>query len=402
MSGGLRRHVHETDEAHRTTPLELFFDLVFVFAITQVTTLMAADPTWRGALHGFIVMGLLWFAWTAFAWLGNQAQADEGVLRAGLVAAMVALFVVALVIPHAFGNPPGLDAPLVLAVGFVMVRLVHLGVYLVAAGEDAGLRAQLLRTTGPIALWAALLVAGAFIEGWGRVLLWALALLVDYVGIFVTGAEGWRLRSASHFAERHGLIIIIAIGESIVAVGVTASAEPLTWPVVAAVVLGLAVSIALWWTYFDVVAPVAEGVLTRATGPERARLGRDSYTYLHFPMVLGIVYLALGLKKVTAYVADSTDHDIGDPLTGFPLVAMYGGVIVYLVAHIFFRLRNVHSVNVQRVAVATVLLLLLPVASRLPALASLGLLAALLVGLISYEATHFAAARRAVRHTGTQ
>jgi low temperature requirement protein LtrA len=280
-----------------------------------------------------------------------------------------------------------------------VARLVHLGVYLVAAGDDAGLRRQLFLTAGPIAGWAALLVAGAVAEGALRLVLWGLALAVDYVGVFVSSrAGGWRLNSAPHFAERHGLIIIIAIGESIVAIGVGATEFPLTTAVLAGVLLGLAVSVALWWSYFDVVAPVAERVLTRAEGPERARLARDSYTYLHFPMVVGIVFIALGMKKVLNHVADTGHHDLGDPLPGVPMVALYGGVALYLLSHIAFRLRNVHSINRQRLVVAALLVALLPVAAQLPALAALGLLTALLIGLISYEAMKFADARWAVRH----
>ena len=145
-------------------------------------------------------------------------------------------------------------------------------------------------------------------------------------------------------------------------------------------------------------APVAEKVLHRAQGAERARLGRDSYTYLHLPMVAGIVFLALGLKKVIEYVADTEHHDLTDPLTGIPLLALYGGVALYLLAHVAFRLRNVGSVNRQRAVTVVLLIALLPVAWQLPALASLGLLAAVLVLLIAYESTVHADARRAIRH----
>jgi low temperature requirement protein LtrA len=396
----LRAHIHATDESSRVTSLELFFDLVFVFAITQVTALMSHDPTWAGALHGLMVLGLLWFGWTAYAWLGNQAKADEGLLRGGLVVAMAAMFVVGLAIPEAFHDlPGGLDAPLVFVAAFVVGRSVHLSVYFVAAGDDDGLRRQLLQAAAPIGVAALLLLAGAFSGESLRVVLWAVALLVDYAGIFVTSASGgWRLPAPAHFAERHGLITIIAIGESIVATGVGAASAPISWPLLTAVLLGLAVSVALWWTYFDVAAPIAERVLTRAVGQERARLARDSYTYLHFPMVVGIVFLALGMKTVVGYVADTGHHDLGDALPAVPLVAMYGGVAMYLTAHVLFRLRNVHSVNKQRVLVAGVLVLLLPVAAQLPALVALGVLAALLVGLIAYEAIRFAEARDSIRH----
>lgn len=394
-----RLRFEPTDASHRVTSLELFFDLVFVYALTQVTALMADDPAWPTVGRGVLILAILWFAWSAFSWLGNQAKADEGLLRAGLVVAMVAMFAVALSIPEAFDDRPGgLRGPLVFAVAIILVRLVHLTVYLVAAGDDAALRGTLTRVGVPISLFAALLVSGAFFDGSTQVLLWVLALVVDYVGIYVVGAEGWRLNAPSHFAERHGLIIIVALGESIVALGVGAERLAVTGPLVAAVTLGLVVSICLWWAYFDVVAPVAERVLARTEGAERARLARDSYTYLHFPMVAGIVFLALGLKKVITYVGDSAEHELSDPLTGVPLVALFGGVVLYLTAHVAFRLRNVRSVNVQRLVVAGLLLVLVPVAARVPALVALAMLAATLGALIVFETFRYAEARHAIRH----
>jgi len=394
-----RLRFESTDESHRVTSLELFFDLVFVYALTQVTALLAADTTWTGVARGVVVMCMLWFAWCAYAWLGNQAKADEGVVRAGLVLAMMPLFVAALAIVESFDDiGGGWYGPLTFAVAVVLVRSMHLVIYAVAAGDDRGLLLQLVRTAVPVTLFAALLIGGSLLDTTARLVVWAVAVAVDYAGIYLAGAEGWRLNAPAHFAERHGLIIIIALGESIVALGVGAADEPVSAPLVTAVVLGLGIAIALWWAYFDVVAPVAEKVLHRAQGGERARLARDSYTYLHFPMVAGIVFLALGLKKVIASVADTDHHDLADPLTGIPLLALYGGVALYLLAHVAFRLRNVRSVNRQRAVTVGVLVALVPVAWQLPALASLGLLAAVLVALIGYESTVHAEARRAIRH----
>jgi low temperature requirement protein LtrA len=250
-----------------------------------------------------------------------------------------------------------------------------------------------------VAVAAVLLVAGAVLGGAAQTALWALALLIDYSGVYLFGG-GWRLPAPGHFAERYGLIVIIALGESLIAVGVGAGDLPVTGPTIAAALLGLVVSLALWWLYFDVVAPVAERVLRRAQGQERVRLARDSYTYLHFPMVAGIIYLALGLKKVAQYVSDAEHHALTDPLTGTPLWALYGGVAAYLLAHLAFRERNIGSVNVPR-AVTVVVLLLAPLAvGPLPALAQLGVLAAVLVALIGFEVVRYAEARAAVRADG--
>jgi low temperature requirement protein LtrA len=267
-----------TDESHGVTTLELFFDLVFVFAITQVTTFMATDLGLRGSLRGLVLLCLLWFAWCSYSWLGNQAHADEGLLRGAYIVAMSAMFLVALAIPEAWGDEGGgISAPVLLAAALAAVRGTHLAVYVVAAAGDAGLRRQVVRTAVPVGLSAALLITGAVIGGPVQTALWGLAVVVDYSGIYLAGAD-WRLPAPGHFAERYGLIVLIALGESLIAVGVGVGHLPVTVPTVVAALLGMAVSVALWWSYFDVVAPVAERVLRRRQGIERVRLARDSYT----------------------------------------------------------------------------------------------------------------------------
>lgn len=403
MSTASRRpattRVRGTDETHRVTTLELFFDLVFVFAFTQVTQLMADDPTWTAGLRGLVLLALLWWAWCSYAWLGNQAQADEGIVRSTVVVAIVAMFVVALTIPESFVDlEGGLFAPFVLAACYAVVRLAHLACYLVAAGDDAGLRRQLLLTAVPVTAATGLLVVGGVAGPPYQTAIWASALLVDYAGIWLVGSAGWRLPSPVHFAERHGLIVIVALGESLVAIGVGVADKAISTAVIVASVLGFAVAVSLWWLYFDVVARVAEHTLAAATGEVRSRLARDSYTYLHFPIVISIIFIALGLKKVLEYVADVDHHDLADPLTGMPLVALYAGVAVHLLGHVAFRRRNIGTWNVHRSLVALALLLLIPVGWQLPALGALGLVAVLLVVLVGYEAVRFATARDRVRH----
>ena len=390
-----------TREGHTVTTLELFFDLVFVFAITQVTAFMADDISVRGLLRGLVLMALLWWAWCSYAWLGNQARADEGVVRIGMLVAMAALFLVGLCIPEAWGDlAGGISAPVVLAICLAVVRLGHLTVYSIAAGADSALRRQLRRTGIPVSVAAVLLVVGAVIGGPVQTALWATALVVDYVGVYVTATD-WRLPAPGHFAERYGLIVIIALGESVIAVGVGVADLPLTVPIAVMALLGLAVSVALWWAYFDVVAPVAERVLARTPVERRASLARDSYTYLHFPMMVGIIYLALGLKKVAEYVGDTEHHALSEPLSPTPLWALFGGVAVYLLGHLGFRWRNIGSLNRPR-AVAVAVLLLAPLALlSVPALVALAVLTAVLVVLIAFEVVHYADARAKVRAEAT-
>ncbi len=390
--------VEAAEGDHPVTPLELLFDLVFVFAITNVTAFMAHDLSWRSLLRGLVMIALLWWAWCSYAWLGNQARADEGIVRAALVTAMAAMFLVALTIPEAWDDHGGgLDAPVLLAAAIAVVRGIHLAVYAVAARGDAGLRRTLVRTAPPVAASAILLVVGATQSGVTQTVLWVLALVVDYVGVYVSGAE-WRLPSPAHFAERHGLMIIIALGESLIAIGVGLNDHPVTVPVVVVALLGMIVAVGLWWAYFDVVAPVAEHVLAQKTGADRIRLARDSFTYLHFPMVAGIIFLALGLKKVTEYVGDTEHHHLADPVPLLALLSAYWGVAVYLLAHLAFRLRNVGSVNRQRLVAAAVLLLAPLAVLRLPAIVQLGVLAAIMVTLVGFETLRYADARRAIRH----
>lgn len=396
---GQHGRLTEVSEHASVTPLELFFDLVFVFALTQVTAMMADDPSAEGIGRGLLVLAVLWWTWVAYAWLGNVVQADEGLVRLAMIGAMGAVFIAALTIPESFSDlPGGVSGPVAFALCYFAVRLAHLALFWAASRDDPGLRAQVLRFAPSMLVSTGFLLAASQASGVAQALLWLAALVGDYLGTMLAGASGWRVRSARHFAERHGLIVIVALGESIVAIGVGVAALPISWPIVAASALGLALAAALWWAYFDVVALVGERTLAAAQGERRARLARDAYSYLHLPMVAGIVLLAVGLKKVLGYVGGEGGHTLGDPLTGAPLVALYGGVALYLLGHVAFRLRNVHSLNRQRAAMVVLLVALIPVAAELPALAALGLLAGATIGLIAYEATRFASVRDRVRH----
>jgi low temperature requirement protein LtrA len=377
----------------------LFFDLVFVFAITQVSALISDDLTGHGVLRGLLVLALLWWCWVGYAWLGNVVRADEGVGRAAMFGAMAAMFVLALSVPEAFEDlPGGVDGPVVLALAYLAVRLLHLGIFWLASGHDPGLRRQLIRFVPSLTAGAALLLVASQLEGRTQTAVWAAALVADYVGTILGGASGWRLNSAAHFAERHGLIVIIALGESIVAIGVGVGHLPISLPTIGASVLGLTLAGCLWWAYFDVVSLIAERALRRTEGETRARLARDAYSYLHLPMIAGIVLLAVGLKKVQAYVGGDGEHSLRDALPSLPLSAMFVGVAVFLLAHVAFTYRAERLIKVQRVVTAVVLLLLIPLATHLPALGALAVLTGVMVLLICTESLRFADARERVRH----
>ena len=368
----------------RVTPLELFFDLVFVLAITQCTALMAANPTWAGLGKGLLVLALLWWAWVGYAWLTSVVDPEEGVVRFAIFGAMAALLVVALCVPRAFG-----DEALLFAGAYGAVRAAQIALFTIASRDEPGLRRSVNGLAASTALGIGLLLAGAAAGGATQIVLWVLALALDMGGPYLFGSEGWTL-VPGHFAERHGLIVLIALGESIVAIGVGAGSG-VDAGIVAAAVLGTATAAALWWLYFDIVALVAVRRLANAAeGRERNEIARDSFSYLHFPMVAGIVLLALGLKKTLAHVED--------PLKLVPAVALLGGPALYLLAHVAFRWRNVHRFNAQRLLCAILLLALIPVAVEIPALATLAIVVALLAALIAYEAVHFAELRDRLRH----
>jgi low temperature requirement protein LtrA len=373
-------------DGERVTSLELFFDLVFVLALTQCTALMDATPTWEGLLRGLLVLGVLWWSWAGYAWLTSVVDPEEGSVRLVMFAAMAAFLVAALCVPRSFGA----DAML-FACAYAAVRIAHIALFLLASRDDAGLRRSVVGLAGSTAVAVGLLVAAALAGGALRLGLWGLALLLDAGEPYLFGADGWKL-VPGHFAERHGAIIIIALGESIVAIGAGATAG-IGAGVVLAAVLGIVVAGALWWLYFDVVALVAERRLAKATeGRERNEVARDSYSYLHFPMVAGIALIAVGLKRTLGHVDDA--------LATVPAAAMLGGAAMYLLAHVAFRWRNIHKLSWQRLlcALALVALLLLEVALKPPSLVTLGAVAALLSGLVVYEVVRFAELRERLRH----
>ena len=375
-------------EGERVTPLELFFDLVFVLAITQCTALMSAEPTWEGLAKGMLVLGVLWWAWTGYAWLTSVVDPEEGAVRIAMFAAMAALLIVAICVPEAFD-----DLALQFALAYGAVRAGHIALFTLASRDDPDLRHSVFGLAASTAVGVGLLIGASFLDGAAQGGLWALALFLDMAGPFFFGSEGWKL-VPGHFAERHGLIIIIALGESVVAIGVAAEAH-LTLGITAAAVLGIALAAEIWWIYFDVVALVSSRRRAQTDeGRERNEMARDSYSYVHLLMVAGIVLVALGMKKTLAHV--------DDPLEVAPAFALLGGVGLYLLAHVAFRFRNIRTINRQRLVLGLALFGLLPAATALPALASVAIVTALLCAMIVYETISYGEARQRVRHLATE
>lgn len=373
------------DEDYSVTPLELFFDLVFVFAVTQVTSLMAQNLTWLGMLQGVAVLTLVWWAWVGFAWLTNAVPIeDDDRARVVMLAAMAAMLVVAITIPQAFEQNNTL-----FGAAYLVVVVLFVALYAVATrGEPELNRAVRLLAPGVLAAPIIIGIAGLLGTGPVRATLWVVAIIVTLLAPLQSGTSGWRVRPA-HFAERHGLVVIIALGESVVAVGLAAAEVVVDWRLVT--VGGLAVlSIAsMWWLYFDVVSLVAENRLQELEGEQRNALARDSYSYIHVVMVVGIVFVALGLEESVL--------DLGNPLEPVAAVALLGGFALYLAGHLLFRLRNIGTVNVARAVSAVALMALIPVGLQVPAFVTVLLGTLVMVTLVGFEAKHFAEGRRRIR-----
>jgi low temperature requirement protein LtrA len=375
---------HEHDAEHQVTPLELFFDLTFVFAMTQVTILLADDPAWGGVLRGMLVVAALWWAWSVYAWLTSAMDVDEGGVRLAMLASMGAMFGVALAVPGAFG-----DDAVLFGLAYLLVRVLHLVLSVIVGRDDPDRRGALLRFTPTAILGASLLVLAGFLEGNERIAVWVVALAIDYLGPVVIGVgRGWMI-AAEHFAERHGLIILIALGESIIAIGVGAGLELDTGVMVAAG-LGIVVVSALWWLYFDVAAIFAQRRLVQAKGLELHRLALHAYSYLHLPMVAGIVLFALGLKTTLGHV----DEALGT----VPAVGLCGGAGLYLIGLVAFLFRTTGRIFRRRTVGAAVLLGLIPVAVAVPALAALGLVSAVCTLVVAWEVLRYREDRIRVRH----
>jgi low temperature requirement protein LtrA len=341
---------------------------------------MAADPSWRAIAQGMLVLAMLWWAWTAYAWLTSVIDPEEGGVRIAVFAAMAAMLIVALCVPESFD-----ERALAFAIAYGVVRAAHIALFLLASRDDPALRRSVLDLAISTGTGVGLLIGASFLDGVEQGALWVLAIALDWGGPSLFGIAGWRLVPA-HFAERHNLVIILALGESIVALGIGAEVD-LGAAELTAAVAGIALASAVWWTYFDVVALVTAARLTRAAaGRERNVLARDSYSYLHYPMVAGIVLVALALEYTLAHV--------DDPLDGVHRFALLGGIAIYLLAHVVLRLRNAGTVNVQRLAIALVLLALCPISLQISSLVVLGGVNVLLWAMIAYETVRIYDERR--------
>ena len=368
------------DHEHRVTPRELFFDLVFVFAFTQVATLLSNDPSFAGIGRGVLVLAALWWAWASYAWLTNVVDPEESVVGVALLVAQIAMFVAALVVPNVFDGKGVL-----FGAAFFVVCATHAALYALAGRETRDLFWAVLRLAPWVLGGATLILVAGFTDG-AQTWLWLAALACTYLGGVVTGSSGWRLHP-SHFAERYGLIVIIAIGEAFISIGIGASGTAIGLGEVVAAVLGLLIATSIWLAYFDFFSIRGEHTLRNREGGERVALARDLYVYAHFPMIVGIVLFAFAMKTVIGHV--------GDELDTVAAFALCGGSALYLLTYSAIRSRVERRLRLSRgrFVAALVLLLVLPLATMIPALAALALVSAVWLALHVYELVWWREAR---------
>jgi low temperature requirement protein LtrA len=368
------------DHEHSVTPRELFFDLVFVFAFTQVTTLLAHDPTFAGIGRGVLVLAALWWPWTAYAWLTNTVDPEEGFVGAALLVALIAMFLAALAVPHVFG-----DDGVLFGAAFLVVVAMHLSLYALAGRGNPDLLAAVLRLAPWTLIGAALILLAGFLDG-ARTWLWVAALACTYVGAGLAGSTGWRIHP-SHLTERYGLVLIIALGEAFVAIGIGATGVGIGAREVVAAILGLLIATAFWLAYFDFFSIRGAQMLASREGPRRVALARDLYAYGHLPMIVGVVLFAFAMKTIVAHV--------GEQLDWVAAFALCGGSALYLLTYSAVRsvLERRLSLSRGRFAAAVGMLLVLPLATVVPSLAALALVTAVWAALHAYELVWWREAR---------
>jgi low temperature requirement protein LtrA len=305
----------------RVSSLELFFDLVFVFTITQLTSLLLRDPTLSGLLQMFLLFGNVWWMYGGYAWLTNAVPPRGVAVRLLLLVGMGGFLLIALAIPTAFGN-----GGVVFGIGYLVVTLVHTGLFLQSSKQSIVAAVSRL---GPFNLiTAALLLVAGFTPGGVRVALFALGFVLHWITPFLVPQSGFRIR-AGHFVERHGLILLIALGESVVAVGI--GLGPIDLPIgrIVAALLGLALTAALWWLYFSGDEERAEAALDSARLERKPWLALNAFGYAFVPILGGIVLVAAGLKlAVVRY---------NEPATVSAAVFLAAGVATYLAGLALFR-----------------------------------------------------------------
>jgi len=379
----LVREETASEEERKTSYLELFFDLVFVFAFTQVTALILEDTTPRGFARAALVLAMVWWAWSAYAWMTNAIDVENAVTRLIVFAAMVAGFFMALAVPDAFQ-----DEAAWFAVAYFVVRILNSALYAWGVRGDPDVLRAVARLSPWFLIAAFVALAGGFVDSEYRSWVWLASLVIDVVGTLTVANLEWHV-SPSHFAERFALIVIIALGESIVAIGIGTSGLTRDTTYVVSVIVAFAGVAALWWAYFDFTAIAAERSLRRASGVARGPLARDVFTFFHYPVVLGIILYAVAAKK-------TLEHPL-DPLSEAGRWALGLGVAVFLAAFALMRFRVIRRVAWERVGAGAIALALAVSLDSPDAIVTLGVVIGVVVVSVAIETARLHDVRASLR-----
>ncbi|WP_431937491.1 low temperature requirement protein A [Micromonospora sp. RP3T] len=393
--------------AARVDKFEIFFDLVFVVSFFIITRATAANVTGRELLHALLALAVLWWCWVVHSAVAARLRLGEGFVPILMVVGMVALFTFALALPQAFGDlRQGTAGPILVTVSYVVIRIVHTSLYWYATRDDPAARRKVWLFLPEVLLSTCLLLVAALLPPqvdpetgpWLRDALWIAVVAIQYSSGLLAGTDGWRITSAEHWTERYDLILIIALGESVISVGVGGNllGKSVTWPAIPAAIFGILFTAALWWAHFDMVGPAARIALHAAQGHPRVAMARDAYAYLYLPMIAGVILFAIGAEELVRTVTDPVGgaaergHGPAAPL-------LFVGVMVYLAANMAFQWRTLRTLSWTRVGTLVVLAVTLPIGRHLSALGALGLLTAICLALVAVELVIFADARAALR-----
>ncbi|WBB70005.1 low temperature requirement protein A [Micromonospora sp. WMMD812] len=391
----------------RADKFELFFDLVFVVSFFIITRATAANVTPRELLHAMLVLAVLWWCWVVHSVVASRVRLGEGFVPVAMVLGMAALFTFALALPQAFDDPGrGIAGPMLVALSYVAIRVVHLLLYLHAVRGRSHQRRKMLQFIPEIVVTTVLLVIAALvpqhIDDMGTAVLvrdglWVAVVVIQYGSGLVAGTWGWELPSAEHWTERYDLILIIALGESVISVGVGGNliGKPVAWEAIPAAILGIIFTAALWWAHFDFVGPAARIALHAAQDGPRIAIARDAYAYLYLPMIAGVILFAIGAEEVVRTITDPVGG-LGEAAHGPAVPLLFGGVMLYLGADLLFQLRALRTVSWTRIGALVALAGGLVLCQHVPALVALTVLTTICVALVTIEAVVFADSRRAL------
>jgi low temperature requirement protein LtrA len=373
----------EEESERRTSYVELFFDLVFVYAITQVATLLISDTSAGGFVRSAVVLFLVYWAWGGYAWLTNAIDVDSLGVRVAYLVAMAGSFAMALAVPHAYDTQ---GAWFVLP--FFFVRAMHVGLYMWGLRTDPAHQAAVRKLAPWFLLAPAVAVVGGLVDDPARTWIWLAAVAIDVVGALRVGSAGFRV-SPSHFAERYALFVIIALGESIVAIGAGAAELERDATFALTVAVAFAGAAALWWAYFEFPARAMDRTLHRTPPERRGPMARDVFSFFHFPIVLGIVFFAVAAKKTLEHPAD--------PLSDAGRAALGLGVALYLLGFALGRFRAIRRIAWERLLGGAAALVCALALDSVDAVTVLAAVVAILVAVTALEALRLRDVRAVLR-----